>query len=196
MLIVPLAGDSIKTSSGLPGKVLGFTNSVQDGPSVLLDDDSKVPFTEIRTLNGIPVRSVKNAKAYKVLETDGFIDRAVQLPQPGDSVRANNSGISDESAREYEIVRMKLSVLNRESEGILFDSFQPGSEELIEEIRLSDIEDIDHSIFNRKKFLELYSEYAGTSARYSGTVSKGQVGGSGTAGSSSLSQDEMKEGAA
>jgi hypothetical protein len=162
MLIVPLAGDAIKTAAGLPGKVIGFTNSTENGPSVILEDSTQVPFDEIQKLNAVPVKYVKTKSAYRVLETDGFVKRAYQLPQPGDSVRANNSGISDEASREYEIVRLKLAVKDRESEGILFDVFQPGTEELIEEISLNSIEDVDHSLFNRSKFLKLYSEYAST----------------------------------
>jgi hypothetical protein len=104
------------------------------------------------------------------------------FPQPGDSVRANNTGISDESSREYEIVRIKLAVKDRESEGILFDAFQPGTEELMEEIRLDDIEDVDHSIFNRTKFQKLYSEYVGTVP----------AGARGTAGFHELSSDETQ----
>jgi hypothetical protein len=161
MLIVPLAGDNIKTSSGLPGKVIGFTNSIENGPTAILED-GQAPFDTITKLQNVPVKLVKNAHAYRVLETDGFVARPFQLPQPGDSVRANNSGISDESSREYEIVRVKLAVKGRESEGILFDAFEPGTEELMEEIRLDQIEDVDHSIFNRTKFQKLYSEYAGT----------------------------------
>jgi hypothetical protein len=185
MLIVPLAGDAIKTAAGLPGKVIGFTNSTENGPSVILEDSTQVPFDEIQKLNAVPVKYVKNAHGYKVLETDGFVKRAYQLPQPGDSVRANsriNSGISDEGSREYEIVRVKLAVKDRESEGILFDVFQPGTEELIEEISLNSIEDIDHSIFNRSKFLKLYSEYS----------SKGQAGAPGAAGSTDLSPAETE----
>lgn len=183
MLIVPLAGDRIKTAAGLPGKVLGYTNDIEHGPSVILDDKEIVPFTEIRKLNDVPVKFVKNANGYKVLETDGFIARTYSLPQPGDSVRANNSGISDETAREYEIVRVKLAVKDRESEGIVFDSFQPGTEDSIEEIHLSQIEDVDHSIFHRTKFLKAYAEYAGTVP----------AGAQGTAGSSNLSPNETKE---
>jgi hypothetical protein len=79
MLIVPLAGDNIRTTAGLPGKVIGFTNSTGNGPTAILED-GQAPFDTITKLNNIPVKFVKNAHGYKVLETDGFVSRPFQLP--------------------------------------------------------------------------------------------------------------------
>lgn len=160
MIIVPIAGDKIKRASGLPAKVLSYTNTELEGPAVLVqgpDQSSEtVFFQDISMINDQKVKFVKNADAYKVFEIHGVMSRTFHLPQPGDSVRAD----SGDTSREYEIQRIRLHVKDEQAKGLIFDVFQPGTEELIEEITIDQITDIDHSLFNRTKFLAYYADYA------------------------------------
>src|SRR3990167_4496853 len=131
MIIVPVSGDKIKTSDGLPAKVLSYSNLKPEGPAVLVQGSEGSPsetvfFQDIVKINDQKVRYVKNADGYKVFEIDGVMTRTFQLPQPGDSVRADNGDIS----REYEIKRIKLHVKDQQTRGLMLDVFQPGTEDL------------------------------------------------------------------
>lgn len=163
MIIVPVPGDTIKAVDGLPANVLSYSNLKPEGPAVLVESDegststSTVFFQDIVKINDQKVKYIKNDDGYKVFEIDGVMIRKFDLPQPGDSVRADTGDIS----REYEIKRINLHVKDQQAKGIILDVFQPGSEDLIEEITLDQITDIDHSIFNRSKFLAYYADYTG-----------------------------------
>lgn len=166
MIIVPVSGDKIKTTAGLPAKVLSYSNLKPEGPAVLVESASgsasteTVFFQDITKINDQKVKYIKTDDGYKVFEIDGVMNRTFQLPQPGDSVRADNGDIS----REYEIKRIKLHVKDQQTRGMVFDVFQPGTEELIEEITLDQITDVDHSLFNRSKFIAYYADYSGKAA--------------------------------
>lgn len=160
MIIVPVSGDKIKTVDGLPFKVLSYSNLKPEGPSVLVESTEgssteTVFFQDIVKINDQKVKYIKNADGYKVFEIDGVMSRMFQLPQPGDSIRAD----VDDIGREYEVQRIKLHVKGEQSQGMILEVFQPGSEELIETIALDQITDIDHSLFNRSKFIEYYKDY-------------------------------------
>lgn len=160
MIIVPVLGDEITMARNLPVKVLSFSNLNPNGPSIIADsglnaDIQTVMFEDITEVNGVPVSYIKNVDGFKVLKTDGFIKRLFDLPQPGDSIVAK----TDSGSAEYEVKRLSLHVPDKLSYGLVLDVFQPGSENLIEQITLNQITDIDVPLFNRTKFGTYYSEY-------------------------------------
>lgn len=160
MIIVPVAGDRILTSKGLPSKVLSYTNYKPEGPAVLVEaieggTTDTVFFKDIVELNGQKVKLIKSADGYNVLEIDGFIERKFQLPQPGETISSNASGIE---ARQYEVKRLNLHVQNQLSRGLIIDCTEIDTDE-VSEITLSQITDIAHYLFSRAKFLAFYADY-------------------------------------
>jgi hypothetical protein len=168
MLLVPVAGDTIKTKDGIPHKVLAYLPFKAEGPAVLaagLSDGAPeitVFFNEIAQLAGQKVQLLKNADGYNVFETNGFIERPAQLPQPGDSIKAKLQG--DEFEREYEVQRVRVHVKDQLSTGMIFDCIEPPHEEdsPTVQIPLSRITDVDQSLFSREKFLKYYNDYRTT----------------------------------
>lgn len=160
MIIVPIAGDRIKTTNGLPFKVLSFTNYKPEGPAVLVEPASgsgteTVFFDDITEVNGKKVRVLKSAEGYKVLETDGYFERTFQLPQPGETIQSDSNGIE---TRSYEVQRLRIHVQGRLTSGMILDCRDKDSD-VVSELSLDDITDIDHYLFKRDKFLALYADY-------------------------------------
>jgi hypothetical protein len=160
MIIVPVTGDRIKTVNGLPFKVLSFTNYKPEGPAVLVESSSgsgteSVFFDEISEINGKSVRMLKSAEGYKVFESDGFFPRTFQLPQVGEFIRSKSNGIEE---RSYEVQRIRIHVQGKLSSGMIFDC-QEKDAPSVTELSLDDIDDIDHYLFKREKFLSFYSDY-------------------------------------
>lgn len=156
MIILPIPGDRIKTSSGLPAKVLSYTNYKLDGPAVIVDGpDELLYFKDIKELNDQKVKLIKNAEGYNVLETDGYLERKFHLPQVGEFISSDISGVE---TRSYEVLRLRLHIKDQLSRGLVLDvKDKETGEEL--EIPISKVKDIDHYIFSQKKFLEYYSDY-------------------------------------
>lgn len=160
MLIIPIAGDTIKNANGMPYTVLSYLNYDSRGPAVIAESYSGGPqetiyFQDISELNDIPVKMIKNQDGYKVLETDGYISRKYQLPQVGDKISTNKDG----DDLEYFVSRIKLHVINAFTKGLIFDVYLEHKEMSIE-VGIADITNIEHQIFERDKFLEFYSDYA------------------------------------
>lgn len=161
MLIVPVIGDKFKTSAGLPAEVLSFTNYKPEGPAVLAETteggtSESILFSEISEINGHLISLVKNADGYNVFEVDGFIPRKFQLPQPGDIIESDISGVE---TRRYEVQRLRVHVKDQYARGMIIDSKDLESEEVIE-ITLGRITNIEHYLFSKQKFLAYYSDYA------------------------------------
>lgn len=158
MIIVPIAGDTVEIDSGLSFKVLSFTNYKSEGPAVIVEGLSGVEtifFKDIMKLNDQKVSFIKSSDGYKVLETDGFIVRKFQLPQPGDIIQSDISGIE---TRSYVVKRLKLNVKDQTSNGLIIQAEQQDTGDVVD-ITLGQIKDIEHYIFPRNKFLEYYSDY-------------------------------------
>lgn len=160
MIIVPVASDRIKTVNGLPFKVLSFTNYKPEGPAVLVESSSgsnteTVFFEDIVQINGKNVRVLKSAEGYKVFESDGFFPRTFQLPQVGEVIRSRVNGIEE---RPYEVQRIRLHVQGHLASGLILDC-QEKDAPSVTELTLDDINDIDHYLFKRDKFLSFYSDY-------------------------------------
>ncbi len=159
MIIVPVAGDTVKTVDGLPFKVVSFTNNKSEGPAVLAAPPSggeTVPvfFETIASLNGKKVHYVKHADGYKVFETDGYIKRDYQLPQPGTFVEAN-LGVE---SRKYKVKRIRVNVPNLTSSGMIIDAVDNDDNSEVT-ITLNQITDIDQTLFKQKGFLAYYADY-------------------------------------
>lgn len=155
MLIVPIAGDHIKTVDNLPYKVLSFTNLKSEGPAVSCETTGgasveDIQFRDIVSINERKVKLTKDAKAYNVFEVDGHFDRDYQLPQPGESLESD--GIT------YKVSRIKLHVKDQLSKGIIFECTEKDSE-LISDITLNEIAKVKHSLKSRSKFLSYYGDY-------------------------------------
>lgn len=158
MFIVPVSGDNIETLSGLPLRVLSYTNYRTDGPAVIAEDKSSgitqtIAFDEIAKLNDQKIK-IATGKATKLLEIDGYLKREQPLPQPGDTIEAK----VDEVVGEYIISSLKLHVRNRLAEGLIIKAEDA---EFGDEVELSigQIEDIDGELFNKKKFAAYYQDY-------------------------------------
>lgn len=159
MIIVPVANDTVKTVDGIPFKVVSYTNNKSEGPAVLATPaggNEAVPifFETVAELNGKKVRYVKNGDGYKVFETDGYVKRDYQLPQPGTFVEAN-LGVE---TRSYEVKRIRINVPNLTSSGMIIDAEDKddGTEVTI---TLNQITNIDQSLFKQKSFLAYYADY-------------------------------------
>ena len=154
MFIVPIAGDRITTLEGLPAKVLSFTNYKAIGPAVIVEGDDgtsseTVFFQDIVKINDQKVRYTKNASAFKVFETDGYLKRTFQLPQPGSVI---------EAGKKMTVKRLKLHVKDNLSRGLILECL-PQDSDITEEITLSQITGIDRELFSRSKFLAYYADY-------------------------------------
>lgn len=159
MFIVPVADDRIETLDGLPFKVLSYTNYRDEGPAVIAEDKSSgvsqtIFFSNLKTLNDQPVKLSKG-KATKVLEIDGYLPRSQPLPQPGDVITATVADSSD----KYRVTGLKLHVRNRLSEGLIIkaEELELGTEV---ELSIDQIDDIERTLFNKKKFRLYYQDYA------------------------------------
>lgn len=159
MIIVPVASDKIKTVDGLSFKVVSYTNNRSEGPAVLatpISGGEAIPifFETIGELNGKIVHYVKSAGGYKVFDTDGYIKRDYQLPQPGTFIEAN-LGVE---IRSYKIKRIRINVPNLTSSGMIIDAEDKddGSEVTL---TLNQITDIDQTLFRQKSFVAYYADY-------------------------------------
>ena len=160
MIIVPVASDTIKTVDGLPFKVVSYTNTKSEGPAVLaspISGGETVPvfFETIAELNGKKVRYVKNADGYKVFETDSYIKRDYQLPQPGTFIEAN-LGVE---FRFYNVKRIRINVPNFTSSGMIIDAEDKDDESVVT-LTLNQITNIDQTLFRQKGFMTYYADYA------------------------------------
>ena len=159
MIVVPIAGDQLKTKEGKPSKVLSYTNYKLDGPAVVcqptVGTTETIHLDDIVELAGQPVKLIKTADGYNVLESDGFIERKFQLPQPGDTVTSDASNVE---TRDYRVNRIRLHVPDKLSSGLILDVAEIGSDETIE-LTLDQITDVKKMLFKRDKFLEYYSDY-------------------------------------
>lgn len=160
MIVVPVAGDRIKTKDGLPSTVISYSNYKSEGPAVLVEETEGGPtatvfFHEIAEINDQPVSYIKNDDGYKVFEISGYMERKYLLPQIGEYINSKVSGVED---RKYEVKRLRLNVPNQLSSGLIIDGSnkdEPG----VVEITLGQISDIDHYLFSREKFLAYYADY-------------------------------------
>lgn len=159
MIIVPVVGDVIKTSKGLPMKVLSYTNYKSEGPAVSVEAvvggtvDTEF-FADIVTVNDQKVTFIRNDKGFKVLDTTGYLKRKYALPQPGEFLTSD----AIVENRKYEVQRIRLHVPNELSRGMILDVSSKDEPGVIE-ITLDQITDIDHYLFNRDRFLEYYNDY-------------------------------------
>ena len=159
MIIVPVAGDTVKTVDGIPFKVVSYTNNKSEGPAVLAmpasgGETTPVLFETIASLNGQKVRYVKNGDGYKVFETDGYLKRDYQLPQPGTFIEAN-LGVE---ARSYKVKRIRLNVPNLTSSGMILD-VEDKHDGIEATVTLNQITDIDKTLFKQKGFVAYYADY-------------------------------------
>jgi hypothetical protein len=159
MIIVPVAGDTLKTVDGLPFKVVSFTNNKSEGPAVLATPTSggeSIPifFETIAELNGKKVHYVKSAHGYKVFDTDGYIKRDYQLPQPGTFVEAN-LGVE---TRSYKVKRIRVNVPNLTASGMILDAEDKDDNSEVT-ITLNQITNIDQTLFKQKGFITYYADY-------------------------------------
>lgn len=160
MIIVPLAGDRVKTAEGVTFKVLSYTNYKAEGPAVIVESpDEKtvetVFFKDILSINDQKVKLIKNGDGYNVFETDGYIKRKFQLPQVDDHIKSEVNGIEP---RLYKVNRIRLHVKEALSQGLILDCEDPVSDEKFE-INLNSILDVPHTIFNQNGFQTYYSDY-------------------------------------
>lgn len=159
MIIVPVAGDTLKTVDGLPFKVVSYTNNKDDGPAVLATPASggeTVPiyFETVAIVNGQKVRYVKNGDGYKVFETDGYMKRDYQLPQPGEFIDAN-LGIE---TRSYKVNRIRLNVPNLTASGMILD-VEDKADGIEATTTLNQIMNINQTLFKQKAFIAYYADY-------------------------------------
>lgn len=154
MLILPVAGDTIKSANEIPLRVLSYTNYNSKGPAVLCEGvDSEIItvfFKDLISLNDIDVKLVKNAEAFNILETDGYIQRKVELPQPKSKIVVGGY--------DYKIQRLNLHVRNQISRGLIFDceNISTGG---IEEILLHQITRVDRSLSSQAQLVKYYRDY-------------------------------------
>jgi hypothetical protein len=155
MLIVPIAGDHIKTVDNLPYKVLSFTNLKSEGPAVSCETANgssieDIQFRDIVFINDRKVKLMKDVEAYNIFEVDGYFEREHHLPQPDESIESDGT--------TYKISRIKLHVKNQLSKGIIFECREKDSE-LIRDITLNQISKIKRSLVSRSRFLSYYEDY-------------------------------------
>lgn len=159
MIVVPLAGDVIQTSDGQKLRVQAYTNYKEGGPAVYCRNrgdktQTLVYFFDIVAINGT---KVEYARASKMFNAFGKINRVQHLPQPDDAIIVASGG----EKKSVEVGSLKLkSKTYSVSKGIIVKG--KGEDEAY---RLKAILDIDRDIggsrFNRKAFLALYDEYTG-----------------------------------
>lgn len=160
MIIVPVAGDTLKTVDGLPFKVVAYTNYKAGGPAVLCTPASggeTVPlfFKSIASINGKKVTYVKNGEGYKVFETDGYVKRDFQLPQIGETISSDISGVE---SRKYTVKRIRLNVPNFLTSGMIIDAEEQADKFQVT-ITLNQITDIEQSLFTKAGFRTYYKDY-------------------------------------
>lgn len=158
MIVVPLAGDVIQTSDGQKLRVRAYTNYKEGGPAVYCrnrgdKNQTLIYFFDIVSINGT---KVEYARASKMFNAFGKINRVQHLPQPDDAIIVASGG--EKKSVEVGSLKLKSKAYNV-SKGIIVKG-QDG-----EAYRLKSVIDIDRDIggsrFNRKAFLALYDEYLG-----------------------------------
>lgn len=159
MLVVPIAGDLIKSIDGLPFKVLSYSNYHSDGPSVLVEktgDVDSVSFRDIGQIGKSKVKLLKNAKGKNIFSADGVIDRQFHLPQPGDTITADPFSVG---SADYVVVKLNLGILNSLAKGMILDvrSVNHGD---IAQITLNQIIDIKQTMFSQEAFKKYYTDYS------------------------------------
>lgn len=159
MIIVPVKNDTIKTSAGLPSKVLSFTNYKDKGPAVISmvagQSPAEVYFDDIAEINEQKVSLIKTSKGYNVFEVNGFVKRTFQLPQVGETI----SVTSDVSDSPLVVKRLKLHVQNELSSGLIVECESKNNDKVVS-VLLSQITDIDSYIFSPSRFLSYYEDYS------------------------------------
>jgi hypothetical protein len=160
MIIVPLAGDILKTIDGLPFKVVAYSNYNTEGPVVLAEPaaggtTATIPFGTIGSINERSVKLVTDAETYKMLVADGYLKRDYQLPQPGDLIESDASGVD---IRTYTVERLKIHVQNKLAAGMLLDVLDKDTGEKLQ-INLKQITNIKQTLFEAKAFLAYYADY-------------------------------------
>lgn len=163
MLVVPLSKDTILTSDGAKYKVLDYTNYKVIGPAVYVKipkskDTVLVYFADIVEINGTKVNYKSNLKLFESL---GTIQRAQQLPQPGDVITVLDDRITNEEHEDRVTVSdLRLQV---KSQGINKGLLVRTDDKRY--FRLGQILDIDRNSlsteFNRGEFKDLYRDYLG-----------------------------------
>lgn len=158
MIVVPLAGDVIQTSDGQRLRVITYTNYKEGGPAVYCRNrgdkaQTLVYFFDIVSINGT---KVEYARASKMFNAFGKINRAQHLPQPDDSIIVASNG--EKKSVEVQALKLKSKAYSV-SKGIIVKGKDDDA------YRLKSILDIDRDIggsrFNRKAFLAMYDEYLG-----------------------------------
>jgi hypothetical protein len=155
MLLVPIKNDIVKSSNGLPSKVLSFTNYKKDGPAVIVNGGDVIYFSDITEINDHKVKLIKTADGYNVFETSGFVERKFQLPQVGETISVDQ----EISTLPFKVKRLKLHVQDELASGLIVECEKSDSKVVVP-ILLSQIADVDGYIFSRKKFLAYYEDYS------------------------------------
>jgi hypothetical protein len=159
MFIVPIAGDTIKTTDGFSYTVLSFTNYKNDGPAVIAEPDDgslseTIYFESIVDINGSEVEFSTKGHGIKVFEAPAAFERKFQLPQPNDLIYAK----VDVYEEKFKVLELKLHVTNNLSKGLILKVENVDTEKT-QELSLNMINDIEHTIFSRTKFLKVYEDY-------------------------------------
>lgn len=158
MLILPLPGDTAILEDGMSETVASFS-PYKKPTSVLVSTDgakpSDVPFSRIKSLNGVRVTLVKGS----AFETNGRFKRSVHLPQPDDMITALDG--TKITFRLQGLVFLKTQM----TRGIFMVGHDDAGENV--KIPMSQILDVTPanggSNFSLRKFLSQYAEYLGVS---------------------------------
>jgi len=163
MLIVRLKGDKIENKDGVSFQVLSYTNYKDKGPAVYVEHTPAVPsdavyFFDIQKINGKTVEFLNGPKIFRSL---GPMKRKFQLPQPNDTVTYRGPlGTTDMVVKS-----LKLHKRGDLAKGLMIVGEDTDTQEKVF-VRLSNIidlkRDIGNDLFSRDRFLNYYSDYAGS----------------------------------
>ena len=159
MLIVPIIGDHIETTNGLPFEVLSYSNLNPKGPLVRVRPASssaleEVYFQDIALIEGVKVRLIKNHDGLNVFETDEYLKRKSPLPQPSEVITSGG--------RQHTVKRLTLHVRGELSAGLVFECSDLDDDTEIH-VGVQDVDDLQGYIFSKATFRKTYADYIGTS---------------------------------
>lgn len=156
MLVVPLSGDTVETSSGVKHTVLGYA-SFRGAPAVHTEDKggrtSTVPFGDIQAINGAPVKLT----ADRLFNAAAPVRRRVQLPQANDLVVTGG--------QRLKVKRLRLRD-DRLTTGLQVVGEPEGARGMVVTVRLADVERVERGPRSEDpaRLKALYHEYLGRTA--------------------------------
>lgn len=156
MIIVPLSGDKILTTTGAVYTALGYTN-VKDQPAVYVQgsgvETDSIGFDQIAKINSLHVK-LTGGKLFDVATAP---KKRIQLPQRDDKVRVGKGAVKVDSLKLNQRGHLAAGML------IIGTNVETGEKATVRLANLVSIERANgNEVFDLRSFRQQYADYLGS----------------------------------